>query len=115
MKRASFCGLTGEATHGPAFAVLHSPLPSARCRVWVGVWPAAPCLLLSGCGKVHEPAFALSTPAAETPELLCHELAEWPEDEHGETVQQEWLSCPRKAASEDTGLLSAWPRVGEEN
>lgn len=68
----------------PSPSALHSPLPSARCRVWVGVWPAAPCLLLSGCGKVHEPASALSTRAAEMPELLCHGLAGWPEDDHRE-------------------------------
>lgn len=68
----------------PSPSALHSPLPSARCRVWVGVWPAAPCLLLSGCEKVHEPASALSTRAAEMPELLCHGLAGWPEDDHRE-------------------------------
>lgn len=65
----------------PSASALHSPLPSARCRVWVGVWPAAPCLLLSGCGKVHALASALSARAAEMPELLCLELAEWPEDD----------------------------------
>lgn len=104
MKQISCCELPS------AYALWHLPLPSARCTVWVGVWPAAPCLLLSECGKVHELAFALSTQAAETPELLCRELAEWPEDEHGEIIQQELLNLSPEDVSEETLLqLSTWP------
>lgn len=70
--------------------------------MWAGVWPAAPCLPSSGCGKARGPAFARSALAAETPELLCPELEKWPEGEHGETIQQELLSW--KVANEETLL-----------
>ena len=92
--------LTEEAIGPSAHAALPSPLPSARCRVWAGVWPAAPCLPSSGCGKVRGPAFALSALAAETPELLCLELEKWPEGERGEQFSKSYF--PRKVASEET-------------
>jgi hypothetical protein len=66
------------------FTLLYLPLPSAKCRVWVEVWPEAPSLLSSGCGGVREPASALSTPAAERQGPLCHEPVEWPEDRNTE-------------------------------